>query len=80
MGWGAGHSAHLTRAVEVKQLIQPAHSPELNPAERMFEEVRRAVEGRVYENLAAKQGAISEYLEELAVDSARIRRLAGWVG
>ncbi len=73
-----GHRAHLTRAVEVKQLIQPAYSPELNPAERVFEEVRRAIEGRVYENLVAKQAAISAFLEELAGDSARIRRLAGW--
>lgn len=73
-----GHRAKLTRAVEVKQIIQPAYSPELNPAERVFEEVRRAVEGRVYERVAAKQAAIGAYLEELAADSERVRQLAGW--
>jgi transposase len=73
-----GHWAKLTRAVGVKQIIQPAYSPELNPAERVFEEVRRAVEGRVYEDLEAKKAAIDAYLRELAGDAERIRRLAGW--
>lgn len=73
-----GHRAKLTRAVAVKQVIQPAYSPELNPAERVFEEVRRAVEGRVYDGLEAKKSAIDSYLSELALDSERVRRLAGW--
>jgi transposase len=73
-----GHRAHLTRAVAVKQLIQPPYSPELNPAERIFEEVRRAVEGRIYRNVAQKQAAIEAFISELAADSERIRRLAGW--
>jgi transposase len=29
----------------------PSYSPELNPAERIFEEVRRRVEGKIYESL-----------------------------
>src|SRR5215217_7064523 len=32
----------------------PPYSPELNPAERLFEEIRRHVEGRVYATLDAK--------------------------
>ena len=35
-------------------VAQPAYSPELNPAERVFEEVRRWVEGRVYESIEEK--------------------------
>ena len=32
----------------MKTITLPAYSPELNPAERVFEEVRRWVEARVY--------------------------------
>jgi transposase len=73
-----GHRAALTRAVEVKQIIQPAYSPELNPAERVFEEVRRSIEGRVYDSVAAKQAAVDELLITMNSDPAGVRRLAGW--
>jgi transposase len=42
----------------------PAYSPELNPAERLFEEIRRHVEGRVYATLDA--------------NPPRVRQLCGW--
>ena len=34
------------------------YSPELNPAGRVFEEVRRHIEGEVYPSLEAKRSAI----------------------
>ena len=37
--------------------IKPSYSPELNPAERVFAEVRRWVEGRQYERTEAKKAA-----------------------
>ncbi len=36
------------QAVDAPQVVQPAYAPELNPVERFFRELRRAVEGRVY--------------------------------
>ena len=56
----------------------PAYSPELNPAERVFEEIRRRTEGRIYATLADKQALIEAYLRDLAADPARVRRLCGW--
>ena len=56
----------------------PPCSPELNPAERLFEEVRRRVEGYLWADIEAKVGAVESYLEELAADSERVRRLCGW--
>jgi hypothetical protein len=56
----------------------PPYSPELNPAERLFEEVRRHVEGRVYATLDDKVAEVQAFLEELDADPARIRRLCGW--
>lgn len=56
----------------------PAYSPELNPAERVFQEPRRAVEGRVYATLDAKVAAVEAELAKLDADPARVRSLANW--
>jgi transposase-like protein len=41
------HRAKLVKAVGLPLIEQPPAAPELNPAERVFEELRREVEGRV---------------------------------
>lgn len=56
----------------------PPYSPELNPAERLFEESRRRCEGRVYATLDDKAADVQTFLEELDADPARVRRLCGW--
>ena len=38
-----GHRSRLVETVGLRTVTQPAYSPELNPAERVFEEVRRWV-------------------------------------
>ena len=58
----------------------PPYSPELNPAERRFEEIRRRVEGRVYATRDDKAAEVQAFLEELDADPARVRRLCGWDG
>ena len=76
-GHGA-HTATLLADLPTVRLRLPAYSPELNPAERVFEEVRRRVEGRVYETVADKQRRAEAYLRKLAADPARVRQLCGW--
>jgi hypothetical protein len=56
----------------------PPYSPELNPAERLFEEIRRRVEGRVYATLDAKVAEVQSFLEALDADPPRVRRLCAW--
>jgi DDE superfamily endonuclease len=56
----------------------PPYSPELNPAERLFEEIRRRVEGRVYATLDDKTADVQAFLGELDADPTRLRRLCGW--
>jgi hypothetical protein len=70
--------ARVLAELPVARVRLPAYSPELNPAERVFQEVRRQVEGRVYASVAAKQAVVEAYLQELAVDPARVRQLCGW--
>jgi len=76
-----GHGAHTAKLLADLPSVRvrlPAYSPELNPAERVFEEVRRRVEGRVYASVAAKQRRADRYLRQLAADPAQVRQLCGW--
>ena len=76
---GAGaHRAKQLRDLPTQRVFLPSSSPELNPAERVVEEMRRRVEGRVYADLDAKQAVVETYLQELAADPARVTRLCGW--
>ena len=74
----SSHRDDTVRAVGVPLIGLPPYSPELNPAERLFEEVRRRVEGHVYATLADKVAAVEAFLEELDADPVRVRRLCGW--
>jgi hypothetical protein len=56
----------------------PPYSPEPNPAERLFEEIRRRVEGQVYATLDDKAAEVEAFLRELEADPARVRQLCGW--
>ena len=73
-----GHRSEVVRSVGLPTIVQPPYSPELNPAERVFEEVRRWVEGRIYGSLEEKVKAVDAYLSELASDPERVRSLAAW--
>ena len=73
-----GHRSRLVETVGLPTVVQPAYSPELNPAERVFEEIRRWVEGRVYESIEEKVKAVNSYLRRLESDPGRVRSLAGW--
>jgi len=58
------HTDQSVRKLGMPLVSLPPYSPELNPAERIFEELRRAVEGVVYASLDANPDLI--------------RSLAGW--
>ena len=73
-----GHRSRLVSVVGLPTVVQPPYSPELNPAERVFEEVRRWVEGRVYGSIEEKVEAVNAYLHRLESDPGRVRSLAGW--
>jgi len=52
----AFHKAKVVGEVGLRRIYQPPYSPELNPAERVFEEVRRWVEGRRSEEGGGERG------------------------
>ena len=53
----------------------PAYSPELNPVERFFQELRRKLKFRVFENLDEAEKFVSEALSEFLTDSERVKSL-----
>ena len=76
---GAGaHRARLLADLPTTRIRLPTYSPELNPAERVFEEIRRRTEGRVYASVDDKRAVAQAYLAGLAADPDRVRRLCGW--
>ena len=73
-----GHRAQKVKELGVTLIRLPPYSPELNPAERVFEELRRQVEGRVYGSIERKKEAVERELQRLAADPERVKSLAGW--
>lgn len=72
------HRDATVRAVGLPLIEQPPYSPELNPVERVFEELRRGVEGVCYATIEDKVAAVETILAELDADPDRVRRLTGW--
>ncbi len=73
-----GHRTLAVREVGIILVEQPAASPELNPAERVFEELRRKIEGRNYDHIEQKKAAVEAELETFVTDPAKVRSLTGW--
>lgn len=72
------HRNELVRGVGLPLVTLPPYSPELNPAERVFEEVRRWIEGKVYSSIEEKVNAVETFLTELDADPNRVQRLCQW--
>lgn len=75
------HSSHeeaSVQAVGLPLIGQPTYSPELNPAERVFEELRKALRGRTFARLEEKMLFIENTLRRWAADPAFIQGLCGW--
>ena len=76
---GAGsYRGKLLETLKTKRVFLPSYSPELNPAERIFLEIRRCVEGLVYSSLVEKKMVVERWLLGFAGDVERVKRLCGW--
>lgn len=72
------HTAKVVQGAGLPLIGLPSYAPELNPAERVIEELRRAVEGEVYGEIERKVAAVEAALRTLAADPVAVRRLVGW--
>ena len=74
------HRGQAMGQLPFERIFLPPYSPELNPAERVFEEIRAEIEGKTYPSLSAKQQAIEQFLRRLKADKDRLHNLIGWDG
>jgi len=64
----------------------PAYSPELNPVERFFEELRRRIANRIFNRIANRifnslselEEALLEVIDEYFQDKEKVHRLCGY--
>lgn len=74
----SSHRGQDIGTLPMNRIFLPPYSPELNPAERIFEEVRREIEGFVYPSIYAKQHRIDQFLRQLRADKQRFASLISW--
>lgn len=59
-------------------LFLPPYSPELNPTERFFEELRKATANRIFKSIEEQEAVIEEKLRALTDDTDAMKRLLGY--
>jgi len=72
------HRGQAIGQLSMNRIFLPPYSPELNPAERIFEEIRRDIEGFAYPSIQAKQDRIHQFLRQLRTDKDRLASLVSW--
>ena len=71
-------SEKIVHPENVSLLMLPAYSPELDPAERWFQEFRRKLSNTTFESVALMQEALSRTLLPYWKDPALLKRLTGY--
>jgi transposase len=59
-------------------LFLPPYSPELNPAERFFEELRKSTANQIFDTIDEQERVIEKKLNTLADDEEGIKKLLGY--
>ena len=76
----ASHRDARVPALGRPLIALPPSSPELNPAERFVQELRRAVAGEPYATLDDNVAAVPRVLVQWDADPERVRSRCGWQG
>jgi transposase len=71
-------SEKIVNPENVSLLMLPPYSPELDPAERWFEEFRRKLSNRIFESVALMQEALTHTLAPYWEEPALLKRLTGY--
>jgi transposase len=74
-GAAAHRSARLKFGEQLTLEHLPAYSPELNPVEQLFKELRAALKNRVFETLLAVEEAVIKAMEPFFRNSSRVKKL-----
>lgn len=73
------HKPEIHKEIEGLIIIfLPPYSPELNPAERFFEELRKSTACKIFKTIEDQEVAIEAKLNELTDDIPAMKRLLGY--
>ena len=78
-----GASSHVAKALAVPENIRlhrlPGYSPELNPQEHLWDELReKEFPNRVFSDMAGVVRTLETGLPRLAADQDRVRNICAW--
>jgi transposase len=59
-------------------ILLPPYSPELNPTERFFEEIRKSTANRIFKSIDEQEQVIMESVKTLSEDAKGMRQLTGY--
>lgn len=59
-------------------LSLPSYSPQLNPPERFFEELRKSTANRIFENIDEQEKEIEKKIIEYLNDKDKLKQLTGY--
>jgi len=74
-------SFHKSKKLEDNDLtiiFLPPYSPELNPTERFFQEMRKVTANRIFENIEEQEKLIDEALTDWMNNKEKIKKLCGF--
>lgn len=80
-----GAAAHRSNRLKLGEQMKienlPPYSPELNPVERLFKELRKELKNRVFENLREVEEAVVQAIKPYLKDGSRVKKLTfyGWL-
>lgn len=76
---GAGsHRSEKIEYGEIEKELLPPYSPELNPVERFFQELRRELKNKVYESYEEVEQAVSELFKSYLARPEAVKRLTNF--
>ncbi len=75
---GSHSSTKVNWPEGLEKITLPPYSPELNPAERWFEALRRALANRVFDTLEELEAALTEALRPYWQSPVKRQRLVGY--
>lgn len=76
-GAGAHRSEKVSYGAMTKEVLPP-YSPELNPVERFFQELRRELKNKVYEGYEQVEQAVEELFKQYLVKPEAVKRLTNF--
>ncbi|WP_211236378.1 IS630 family transposase [Desulfovibrio inopinatus] len=78
-GAGWHKSKSLIIPWNIKLIIQPPYSPELNPVEHIWDEVKeKYFHNRVFDDLASLENHLVSSLSNLETDHKRVKSIVAW--